>query len=120
MAFNFNQVVLPALQNGHHNVRLTSYEDASDAKGDRILLTFQFEDREFKQFVFPSNLNYWLTGLRAQCGRADQAMSIGAILEVAKETNLEVWVSRNDFGINLSLYPPKATETSVSVEDLPL
>ncbi len=119
MSLNFNQVILPALADGHHNVRLIAYADKSDDKGDRLLLSFQFEDREFDQYVFPSNLNYWVSGLRKQCGKSDQAMTVQEILDLALQTNLEVWVSRNDFGINLSLYPPKGV-APVSVENLPL
>lgn len=118
---NLNQVILPALQDGKHNVSLLSYQDTSDDKGDRLLLTFKFEDREFKQTVFASNLNYWLTGIRAQLGLADKPMTIAEILTTAINKPLNVWVSRNDYGINLALYEPKPKTpviTEIAREDM--
>ncbi len=115
--------LLKPLEVGEHQATLIEWCNISDEKGDRLRMTFKFEDREYKQTIFESNLSYWLNGLFNQMDLETGTDAI-VMLNSAIGTSFKIWVSHNEYGTNLSLYPPKPSKPTANeptkLEETPL
>ena len=105
MAFNLQQQVLPQLPVGNYRATLSSWEDSSDQKGDRLTLHFQFPDRVQKLTVFPTNLEFWTTGLSRQLGHTSP-MTMEEVLNDAEGEEFDLYLTHYNGFVNLSPYLP--------------
>lgn len=101
---NLQTTVLKRLEEGKHEVTFKGYENVDNEKGGYIKVNFKFADRETSEIIFPKSAAYFFSCMRKQLGLEDETVSYGEILEQLKGQKINVYVSYNEYGRNISYH----------------
>lgn len=113
-------VRLPKRYEGEFSARIKKYTEHVNEQGGYVELVLDLgEDREIKFNMFPSQFNYWNSGLQTQfLGKTDNETSLLEMIVQATRDNFKVWTTWNtEYNrYNISLYAPQSNETEDAVD----
>lgn len=116
--------VLPALS-GKRKGRVLSYEQVTNSNGGYLAVQFQLEDRVYQYNIFPGKgentgkqVNYITTAIRKQLGKDNEGLSLIEVLDLAKETDIDIWFAYNMVyqTMNVAFHNPEAN--IIGIEDI--
>lgn len=110
----YNQKVLPALS-GMRQATVKNYREVTNNNGGYLEVIFKLQDREYLLNVFPGKgetagrqINYITSAIRNQLGKAQEALSLLEVLELAKKTPINIWFEYStEYGrMNVNFHAP--------------
>lgn len=113
-------VRLPKRYEGEYNVKIKKYTPIENENGGYVALILDLgEDREIKFNMFPSQFNYWNSGLQMQfLGETNYETTLLEMLVQATRDNFKIWTTWNtEYNrYNISLYSQQSNETEDAVD----
>lgn len=112
-----NQKVLPAL-NGKYEANVKSFKEVENDNGGYVEVIFTLPDREYTYIMFPSQVNYVVSALRRQFEMQDKETTLEKMLEKAKTTKINIWISYNPTvgRNNVAFHEPIVVDTTEDIE----
>lgn len=89
-----NTKVLPRL-NGEYETIIKEYEEIENTQGGYIRVILVLPDREYTYCIFPSQVDYVASCLKAQFS-INEETTLGEVLDIATEYPFKVWFSYNE------------------------
>lgn len=113
-------VRLPKRYEGEFKVKLKSFIEHENEQGGYVELVLDLgEDREIKFNMFPSQFNYWNSGLQNQfLGETNNETTLYEMLVQATKdcfTIISSWNTEYN-RYNISLYPVKSNVTEAAID----
>jgi hypothetical protein len=86
--------VLPRL-NGEYETKIKSFEEIENTQGGYIKVILELPDRDYTYCIFPSQVDYVASCLKAQFD-IEEETTLGEVLEEATKQTFKVWFSYNE------------------------
>lgn len=115
---NLSTTIQKKLEEGKHTVVFKDYENIDNEKGGYIKINLAFKDRETSEVIFPKSAAYFFSCMRNQLGLEDEDVTYGEILEQLKGKNIDVYVSYNSYGRNISYHEAVQPAEKVDAESI--
>ena len=113
-------VRLPKRYEGEFSAKIKKYTEHENEQGGYVELVLDLgEDREIKFNMFPSQFNYWNSGLQNQfLGETNNETTLLDMIVQATRDNFKIWTTWNtEYNrYNISLYVPQSNETEDAVD----
>lgn len=112
--------VLPAL-NGKYTGKVTKFFEEENDNGGYVKVELLIEnDREYTYCIFPSQINYVISSLRAQLFDNKTECTLEDVLTEAMDKDINIWFTYNSEynRMNVAFHESKSREEIDSEEDM--